>query len=188
MRSTKDIHSASLTVSYYLYIFYTIFWLALLLLLPSLVLFLLNLFLKEEGELNFFETLSSSKLKEGYFPVNTVIHYLMAMLLFLTYHKIRNKSVYYMRKGHNPRLAHFSVALKNLPEAYVDDEIKEMFKKTFPNGEISVADVQPTYNIATYMKYFRKLARLRKQKKEIQEFRHGHKSCALRCKSKRTID
>lgn len=67
-----------------------------------------------------------------------------------------------MRKGFNPSLSQFSVALKNLPAFYVDEEIKEMFRKSFPMGDIKVADIQPTYDIGTYMTYFKELAHLRK--------------------------
>ena len=92
-----------------------------------------------------------------------------------------------MRKGYNPSLSQFSVALKNLPPHYVDEEIKEMFAKAFPLGDIKVADIQPTYDIGTYMKYFKELAHLRKQKKEIQQYRDGRKSCALRCKGDKAL-
>lgn len=69
-----------------------------------------------------------------------------------------------MRKGGKIKVSHFSVALKNLPEGYTEKEITEMFSKTF-GEDVNVADIQATYNIGSYMTYFRKLASLRKQKR-----------------------
>lgn len=90
MRSTQDLHSASATVSLYLFIFYTIFSLIFFLLVPAVILFVLILLFKNKplDSLNFFERISTPALSDVYYPLNSAAHFCVAIMLFLAYHKI----------------------------------------------------------------------------------------------------